>query len=473
MLSMFLWPMMLLPWYLLVWLPFYLVRNIISIFKFIALDLPKYVLFGGYDITDNAQIPWAFMFFAISSVALFAVLLVVSAFRMMRQRITDNKNAFQVVLKHTLSSWLIIYLIPLILLAFHGVVSLFSNLIADSINSTNGDLPNQIKTAIVGDSLQIDTNFNMPSFSLFTTSPYEYTIGMMKLMLTGLLLGFIFFSSAISLVRNIFDLFVLYVISPFILIGSIQDDGKRWNTWKQLYITKAIMNLTLFVGMFIFTNFIQIVMATPLPSNWDVGSVEMFKILAAAGSAFGLLSFEKIVASFLGESIGIRESMSHLQGTLRTGAMLLTGATGLASAGLTAGKLLGKGGSNMFNRIVHGSKNSISNKLKTAQKAGLIGKQDFSAMRNTLKNSGIDIKKKLANNDGGFTQEFNKKNNFDLWPNELFEYDKWKNTSKGVQYSPLEHEALQKAHTELLNSDYGKARQAHMKADELLKRRML
>lgn len=474
--GIFLWPLMLIPWYVLVWLPFYIVKWVIVVFEFVAIEIPKYMLFGGYDILDKPQIPYAFTFFSIVALVLFFIFLIVAAIRMYKIQNEENKNSFMVAVKHALTSLLLIYLLPFVLLISHTLLNLVTNFILEGTQFNGSNITSEIKSAIAGD-VKISNDFDMPHFWDFVNNATQYVMAMMKLALVGLLMGFVFFSVGISLARNAFDLFVLYAISPLILIGSMQDDGKRWKLWKNSYVAKALLNVTFFIGMFLFVIFLKLILKAPLPEKYGVEATIMFQIIAASGATFGFLSFEKMVATFLGESIGVRESLSHLQGTMRTAGMLIAGAGGAVTAGKFAGQMLAKTGKGTFNvasgigsRMVNGRKDSIGSKLFAAQKSGLISKQDRINYLQEFNESGVSPKLRPNASDNGITKAFNTMNNKHLQKSEIFDYNNWKDSDKGKYFTPNEHEQLEKANIELSKTDYGKSRRAHMRTDDILKK---
>lgn len=176
----------------------------------------------------------------------------------------------------------------------------------------------------------------------------------------------IFFLMGLSLIKRLFDLFLLYVTSPIVFAtAATNSKWQKVSIWKDLVIGRFISTLGIILTLTLFMNLEPIMMnaADQVSSNW-VGQTA-FKLLFIAGGAVASYSAQMLFSSLVGETVGIMDGLSMLFTAKAATAGIKAGTLGM----LTVGKGLIMGKSKLL-RNNDGSSPGIG----AALKAGKIAK---------------------------------------------------------------------------------------------------
>ena len=158
------------------------------------------------------------------------------------------------------------------------------------------------------------------------------------------------------------ELFFLMIISPFLAFTMPLDDGKRIVLYKNMVISKALVILGNLVMYYVYIILMSIIHSTIAQSDWfnaNGGSIAkaIVELAFVAGSTMAVFAASSMIATFIGESFGMREGMDAFRGFV--GLMGGGGLMGFAARKLTMPFRLARKG------YKHGNKlNVISQKMK-------------------------------------------------------------------------------------------------------------
>lgn len=193
----------------------------------------------------------------------------------------------------------------------------------------------------------------------------------------------IFFILGLTLVKRIFDLFLLYVISPVVIATAAS--GARWNKvnlWKDLVIARFISSVGVILAISLFLSLSPQLFAAGKAAGGAWYQKTALALLFICGGAVATLQSQQLFATLVGHTVGIQDGLSMLA-TTKAGIGNIKAKT-LSVIGFGRGLRRGgreyltdtngnktkiqyqPGWHGMGQRIHHGAKNSASAILKTA-----------------------------------------------------------------------------------------------------------
>jgi len=199
----------------------------------------------------------------------------------------------------------------------------------------------------------------------FDIEKINYFMGIVGTLLIMLILAAATFTCA----RRIFDLMVLYIVSPYFASTIALDGGEKFKGWRELFIAKFF---NCFGAVFAIEIFL-IVMPNLVNSDMIVFSPDPFrnnltKMILVLGGAFAVFTGSGLIMSVLNPAEAQFEDNQMIL-SLAMGA-----ATGGATMGLKGIVSMGKGGKKLGSKAGSGLKNLISG----GESGGESGKSDDS-----------------------------------------------------------------------------------------------
>lgn len=152
----------------------------------------------------------------------------------------------------------------------------------------------------------------------------------------GLVILIMFVISAIMFVQRIFDIILLYIVSPASVSTIPLDDGGRFKIWREMLISKILGAYGIILSMNIFFLIVpQIGNISFFNNAFKDGIVQLLFVL---GGAFAITKANMVIAQLTGSNAGAQEAQQML-GNISTG-MHMMRTVGHVAAG-TAGMVLG------------------------------------------------------------------------------------------------------------------------------------
>ncbi len=163
---------------------------------------------------------------------------------------------------------------------------------------------------------------------VFKLAEFDYLIGF-------IISIFVIFTLAICLIifiQRIFEVLLLYIVSPYFVAMMPLDDGEKFSRWRELFIGKCFTGFGSVIAMRLYLMLVPMVMDNSI--QFDLGSSPeagyFVKLFFMAGGAWAVYKMGPMVTSLLSQQAGQSEMM--------TGNMV-----GGALFGATAGQLIGRG----------------------------------------------------------------------------------------------------------------------------------
>lgn len=176
----------------------------------------------------------------------------------------------------------------------------------------------------------------------FDLAGFDYVIGML---LAGFLVV-IMASCLVIFVQRLFDMLLLYLVSPLFVGMMPLDDGERFGKWRELFIGKAFSGFGMVVAMKMYVMLCPVIMGSDIQFSRTSTELDyMTKMVFLLGGAWAVLKSGSTITSLLSAQAGSTEAETA---SVASGAVVGAGiaavhlAGGLAGAGITA--LAGKAG---------------------------------------------------------------------------------------------------------------------------------
>ncbi len=234
----------------------------------------------------------------------------------------------------------------------------------------------------------------------FDLSEMDFLIGF----LAAVFLLFTIGVCLIIFVQRIFELILLYLVSPYFVCMMPLDDGERFNRWREMFIGKCFTGFGSVIAMRLFLLVCPLVMGGRIQFGTAVSPEMdyMMKLFFLAGGAWAMYKSGSMVTSLLSYQAGSSEAntaamaggmlYSHTVGMAmaKGGQALRSGMSRLGSGGKGAaaakegGKFGGKGARDSVMR--DSKKPGLGTRLKNTEGLASMTRKNLSATMGNLKN---------------------------------------------------------------------------------------
>ena len=155
----------------------------------------------------------------------------------------------------------------------------------------------------------------------FKLSKFDYFVGYIMAAALIIILG----GCLVVLVQRIFDMMVLYLVSPYFVSMIPLDDGEKFGRWRELYIGKVFTGFGTLVAIKLYLMLAPAIMDKSALLFYDEGkSVEvdyLIRMMIILGGAYAVSKSSGLVTNLISAQAGQQESMSAMmgQGVARAG----------------------------------------------------------------------------------------------------------------------------------------------------------
>lgn len=293
-------------------------------------------------------------------VLLFAVFILHTAFK------GETKRELAGSVQRFVLAILIIVLLPIVFFVANFIVSQLITLIFGGTEITGHELANSIaKTGWDQGHVPSGWNYNdIPSYD----GGYNLLVGCFGTWFSL----FIFFIISLSLIKRLFDIFILYAISPLVFMTAVGSDRwKRVAIWKDLTIIAFLSSFAAMLSLYTFTILTE--RLNQIVDQQHFGSLiyTAAKLIIVCGAAIGCYEGQRFFTSIIGGNTSISEGLSALRMFQVAGGAT---ASAVGATGRLAGIFRRKGGSGRY-----GSTRPIPT-------GGLSGEQNNFSSNNPFKN---------------------------------------------------------------------------------------
>lgn len=281
----------------------------------------------------------------------FILLIIFTMLAIIKSNYQEKQN-WKTVLTKTMHGFFIMLLIPATVMA--GI--LLTNTIMSSINQAMQVYPSNGQASIGGqflvtigydaykgienksviESMFCSGELSYSNLSLvkqyYNVTELNFVIGL----LGSLVMLIMFVISSLTFVQRIFDIVLLYIISPVSISTIPLDEGNRFKVWKDMLISKVLSAYGIILVMNLFFLIIpQVYQIKFFDSNFNNGVVY---ILFLIGGSFAVTKASRVISQLCGSSATGGE-MAQMIYNIRSGIALTKASTALV--GGAVGGLIG------------------------------------------------------------------------------------------------------------------------------------
>lgn len=146
----------------------------------------------------------------------------------------------------------------------------------------------------------------------FNLADFDYLIGF----LAAIFLFFIMAVCIITFVQRIFEIVLLYIVSPYFVSTMPLDDGERFGRWRDLFIGKCFTGYGSAIGMRLYLVVCQMIMAGNIKFTDAklVSSIEIdyfMKLFFLLGGAWAVFKSGPMITQILSASAGQQEASTQ------------------------------------------------------------------------------------------------------------------------------------------------------------------
>lgn len=267
----------------------------------------------------------------------------------------ENKKSKAQILGKTFQSFALFLLVPFVLIAGIALTNAVMGAINQSMNpyvleaGGHATIGGQIlvtsgQFAYIGDAGQrtaIETMFlngQLDYFDISVVSQYynirsiDFLIGI----LGSIVIMVMFVMSAVTFIQRIFDIILLFIISPVSVSTIPVDDGNRFKLWRDMTISKVLSAYGIILSMNLF--FIIMPQVQGITFFGDSFKNGIVKILFLIGGAFAVTKANLVIAQLTGSTAGQNETQQMFR-NMQTGGHIVK--TTLGTGAAMGGALLG------------------------------------------------------------------------------------------------------------------------------------
>ena len=185
---------------------------------------------------------------------------------------------------------------------------------------------------------------------VFNLADFDYLIGG----LAAIFLLFVMAVCVIKFVQRIFEIVLLYIVSPYFVSTMPLDDGEKFGRWRDLFIGKCFTGFGSAIGMRLYLMVCQLIMSGNIKFSADAtgSSIEIdyfMKLFFLLGGAWAVFKSGPLITSLISSGAGQQEQMTQSA----VGGSLYAHTVGTAIAkgrGALTSAFRGKGGAGALSR---------------------------------------------------------------------------------------------------------------------------
>ncbi|AGM25479.1 Mbov_0396 family ICE element transmembrane protein [Spiroplasma chrysopicola] len=348
-------------WNIFIWGPLGLVSVFDQVLIFLSSGIVFDLLFNSNSQFSWENIPTAFWQFAIVAVGLLVIIFISQFLTLQFKEADQMKPKLMSCLRFTGLAGVFVFFIPLGFFFVNAIIVWFVSILNTIFGTTGVKIADALYWAgnIHGGSGSV--NDYMAPENIRDWSIIVEMFAVWFVLIAVAMLG-------LALTQKVFELLFLFLISPLVMAGMVQDEGKRALTWKDMVISKMLAASATLVAYYIYMVYTSIVSKPSFgPSNFDRWAQMLLRLLCLLGGALGTWGITVIIATFIGEGAGAMEGMNSIRTTMAAGffaagsAKMVGRALGFAKSKkqLKYERKMGMGGANPLSSPFDESLNSM------------------------------------------------------------------------------------------------------------------
>ena len=171
----------------------------------------------------------------------------------------------------------------------------------------------------------------------------------------GILMLLVLAGAALTFIRRLFEILLLYIVSPVFVSTIPLDDGAVFAKWRDLFVAKFFSGFGIIFSMKYYLMLVRVISGSELllygenlPNSTEINNV--LKIILIIGGAWAVYKSQSLILQILNPEAAMAEKES---GTLVTGMIIgaATTAASAASAAATGGATAAMGGMGAMSKL--------------------------------------------------------------------------------------------------------------------------
>ena len=301
-------------------------------------------------LMSSENIRRAFLIITIIGVILLVVFTIIAIIRSCYQ----EKQNWKTVMSKNMQSFIIMILVPFTMMAgillTNVVMASINRAMQNSLNGSNGCIGGQFLVTIGSDAYKGNLSERGTIEQMFISGEFDYNdLDLVKTyydinscnyvigILGSIVILVMFALSSISFVQRIFDVVLLYLISPVSISTIPLDEGNRFKVWKDMLISKVLSAYGIILTMNLFFLIIPIVYQINFFHNGFQNG--LVYILFLIGGSFAVSKGARLISQLTGGSSSGGEMASMIYNV--RSAMAFSKAAKAVIGGGTMGLLVG------------------------------------------------------------------------------------------------------------------------------------
>ena len=247
----------------------------------------------------------------------------------------ENKKSKALILGKAFQSFAIFLMVPFLLVA--GIT--LTNVVMGAINqSMNPFVLETGGTATIGGQILVTSGQHayIGDESIRSEIERMFLTGELNYFDMGVVSQVMFVMSAVTFIQRIFDIVLLYIISPVSVSTIPVDDGARFKIWRDMTISKVLGAYGIILSMNLF--FIIIPQISSIVFFDNAFKNGIVKILFLIGGAFAVTKANLVIAQLTGNQAGQNETQQLFR-NMQTGGHIMKATLGAGAA--VGGAILG------------------------------------------------------------------------------------------------------------------------------------
>lgn len=317
-------------------------------------------------LAKDSTIKMVFKWLIILGICILGVVICIAVIRaVLSRKLDDPVKAQKNVATRTISSIIVMVLIPVFFFTFITFVGDITQYVINSMNvsSSTGQVTNSATDWSVAQEVFETATGQTCSYTLsadsfadqFPIDPnsVNYIIGIFG----GAIVLVAMFMMGFKLAERIFMLIFYYIISPLILAVSPLDDGNRFAIWRDSVIAKLLASGGIIVCISLF------LVCMPVIKNFSAQvfgkgfTSQVFNLLFIIAGSFFASRGGEIIANLVGDNIGANEGRETADSLRKAMAGIRIGG-GVVGAGILTASKIGAGTVRTGSKVAFGSKTS-------------------------------------------------------------------------------------------------------------------
>lgn len=289
--------------------PLQIINIFNKILSYLSGGILSDILFGSSQNFDFANLPIAFFIILIIVGCIWVLIFGIQLIILMCKETAEMKVKFLKAFAGSFKGIIFILTIPIIFFLANFFVSKLSETISGAMGTSGSIADALYKVGSPDQTIGVPSDYGPPGNIL----KYNLIIEL----LTVWFMLFVILMTGMILVQKVVELMFLFIIAPVFGVITVLDDGARLKQWGEFTIGKFLATLSTLIGWYTFIGIMQSLTViiysgqTSLGNNWMAQGVLLF--ITIAGGGLALIHFSTLIAAFIGESVGMHESMASMK----------------------------------------------------------------------------------------------------------------------------------------------------------------